>query len=82
MNYILYQFITPDFNSSINKLNKFVIIMLSCMVFVEIFNYIQNNIFILNDLSKSISNYKIIEKFFFKNDKEKKENKIPVGLDN
>ena len=82
MNYILYQYITPDFNSSINKLNKFVIIMLSCMVFIEIFNYIQNNIFILNDLSKSISNYKIIEKFFVKSDKEKKEKKPPAGLEN
>ena len=59
------------FNSNINKLNIFII--LSCIFFIEIFHYIQNNIFIFNDLSKGISNHKLIKKIFF-NIKEQKSN--------
>ena len=74
--YILDNYVVEDLNKSVNNLSSFLILMFVLMVLVEIINYIQSNIFILNKLTDQINNYMIMEKFFIIKDlKDKKEKK-------
>ena len=74
--YILDNYVVEDLNKSVNDLSSFLILIFVLMVLVEIINYIQSNIFILNKLTDQINNYMIMEKFFIvKDTKDKKEKK-------
>ena len=76
LDYILDNYVVEDLNKSVNNLSSFLILMFVLMVLVEIINYIQSNIFILNKLTDQINNYMIMEKFFIIKDlKDKKEKK-------
>ncbi len=61
---IEYDYILSQFGNTIEHLTTFLVIIFFIMVITEIFYYIFSNLFVIGELSSSLNNFKIFEKFF------------------
>ena len=61
---IEYDYILPQFKNTIDNLTTFLVLIFFIMVITEIFYYIFSNLFVIGELSSSLNNFKIFEKFF------------------
>jgi hypothetical protein len=61
---IEYDYILSQFGNTIDNLTTFLVIIFFIMVITEIFYYIFSNLFVIGELSSSLNNFKIFEKFF------------------